>query len=75
MRREQINKINVGRLSRWKDRLNDTHATPVLMIGVGHDHYNGKVILCTTEDLTDSELLLFMQDACRQLEQKIIANN
>lgn len=75
MRREQINKINVERLSRWKNKLNESHATPVVLVSVGHDHNNGKVVICTTEETTDTQILLFMKEAVRQIEQSVSAKN
>ena len=75
MDRPKINKINVERLNKWKSRLNDEHATPVVMVGVGHDHKNGRIVLCTTEDMNDFALMTFMQTACKMLEEKFVKKN
>lgn len=71
MRRETINKINVDRLTGWKDKLNKSHATPVILIGVAHDHNQGQIVVCTTEERSDQDILLFMREAVRQLETQI----
>lgn len=75
MKREQINKINVERLTRWKDRLNEQHATPVILLGVGHDHKVGQCVILATEERTDAEILLFLREAVRLAEQQFAKNN
>jgi hypothetical protein len=75
MDRAKINKINIERLTRWKDRLNNAHATPLLLIGVGHDHKNGQLTICATEERTDQEILLLMKEAVRMLEADQIKQN
>lgn len=59
--------INDERLGRWKIQLNRKHATPVLLLGIGHDHNSGNLTLLTTEDITDEELKLFLEYALKSL--------
>jgi hypothetical protein len=55
-------KITVERLTRWSQRLSKEHATPMLLVGAGHDHKLGQVVVLTCEDIDNAtlrELLLF----------------
>ena len=72
MQRSQINKINVERLTGWKNKLNDQHATPVLLMGIGHDQNEGQMSICVTEDMDDTHILLFLKEAVRQQEQRLM---
>lgn len=76
MKRDQIYKINVERLGRWKERLTEEHATPALIIAVTHEggkNPTGQIIVQTTEDLTEYQLMMFCQEAARQLQASIAA--
>jgi len=56
------------RLGRWKNKLSAAHATPVCLIGVGHDHNTGQLVVCTTEEINDAELALMLRYALREIE-------
>lgn len=60
--------INHERMNRWRERLNENHSTPVICVGVGHDHLKGKIMILCTEDQTDAEVLLFLKEAVKQLQ-------
>jgi hypothetical protein len=60
-------KITHERLGSWEKKFEGSHATPILLIGVGHDHVNGQVVICVTEDLTDKQIILFLENALKQL--------
>ena len=68
----EVKAICNERLGRWTDRLVGEHATPVLLVGVGHDYKKGALVLCTLEDLDDVELLLFLRGAVHKLEAQVI---
>jgi len=68
----EVKAICDERLGRWTDRLVGEHSTPVLLVGVGHDHKNGSLVLCTLEDMSDIELLLFLRGAVHKLGAQII---
>lgn len=55
--------ITDERLDRWKKRLSESHSTPILLMGVGHDHVFGRPVLCTTEDITNEQLCVFLRAA------------
>lgn len=63
------------RLARWKTQLIRRHSTPLILIGVGHDHKSGELTLLCTEERTDEELLLVMEGMVNQLKQQIAEKN
>jgi hypothetical protein len=64
-----VKKITHERLGRWEKKMVLSHATPALLIGVGHDHVNGQIVICVTEDRTDNEIILFLQGAIKELQK------
>lgn len=64
-----VKAINDERFGRWKVQFNRHNSTPVLMVGVGHDHVDGRIFFLTTEDRTNEEAILFLREALRQLEE------
>ena len=69
---KEVKAICDERLGRWTDRLVGEHATPVLLVGVGHDHKEGALVVLTLEDMDDMELLLFLRAAVHKLEAQVI---
>lgn len=67
MHSSQIRAINDERLGRWKERLVSEHATPMLLVGAGHDHNKGRVVICTLEDCDDATLILLLQGTIASL--------
>jgi hypothetical protein len=68
---DKIAEINADRLDRWTKRLLSSHATALVMVGVGHDHKKGQLVLCTTEDgPSNEELAGFLRWAANQLERR-----
>lgn len=63
MPKVDVKKITGARLSRWGNKLISEHATPALLLGIGHDHVSGRIILCVTEDRSDTELIAFLEAA------------
>lgn len=69
MTRQQIVSITRERLDRWAERLAGEHATPAVLVGVGHDHREGNLVLCVTEDgPSEAEIAAFLRWAARQLD-------
>lgn len=56
MRREEIRDICNERLSGWVQRAVQIHATPMLLITVGHDHNSGELHVFVPED-TPTDLI------------------
>lgn len=64
----EIEDINRRRLASWRHRLSGEHATPLLLVGCGHDHARGAVVLCTMEDgPSERELAAILQGAVNKL--------
>lgn len=67
MNTRQIIDICDQRLRRWKTRLAYEHATPVLLVSVGHDDKLGQIVICTTEEMSNFEISLLLKEALRLL--------
>jgi len=63
-----VRKINHERLGRWEKRLNENNSTPILLVGIGHQQVQGQVMILTTEDRTNTEIVIILKEALRQLE-------
>lgn len=70
-----VESINRERLTRWKAQLNRHNCTPMVLVGVGHAHKEGELIVLTTEERTDEEILLFLMGAIQSLKTKIDSKN
>ncbi len=76
MSTEQIQKINSERLAGWSKKFSAAHATPVALIGVGHDHKAGEIHLCICENgPTNQEIAAFLRGAAAQLDARAVAQN
>ena len=67
MKKEEIAAICDERLGKWKGRLAEEHATPVVLIGVGHEHHSGLLVVLTTEDTPNKDLVEFLLSAAHWL--------
>lgn len=65
----EIQKIGAARLASWLKLLVEDHATPVLLVGVGHDAQVGVTSVCVPEGLGDAEILRFLKAAVTKLEE------
>lgn len=76
MDRKKIFEINKERLTGWLHRCTEQHSTPQILIGVGHDHVSGRILVLAPENgPSDIELLMFMKNAVTQMEQNIAQRN
>jgi hypothetical protein len=69
MNQVEIEKICRDRLDRWIQNLVKEHATPVVLVGVGHDDQSGKVVICTTEEMSQEDIGLFLVGAIKELSK------
>lgn len=69
MERSEIEQINRERLEGWRRKLVESHATPILLVGVGHDEKKGLCVLCTTEEMTNEETTNFLLGAYNMLKR------
>jgi hypothetical protein len=67
--RTEIQKIGAARLAEWLCLLVKDHATPVLLVGVGHDARVGATSVCVPEGFSDAEILGFLKGAVAKLEE------
>lgn len=49
MARIPTREITEARLKRWAEKLAKHNATPILLVGVGHEHFSGDLVFCTLE--------------------------
>jgi len=63
-----VEKINNDRLKSWRDKLNAAHATPIIILGIGHDHVEGKTMLIAVENLTDEQIKDFLWNAYHSIK-------
>jgi len=47
---DELRAIVEDRLERWAARLVDGHATPLVLVGVGHDHARGQIVVVTLDE-------------------------
>ncbi|HVI07014.1 MAG TPA: hypothetical protein VND65_01845 [Candidatus Binatia bacterium] len=61
--------ITAERLTRWGIRMREAHATPLMLVGVGHDQNNGKIVICTLEEpeIDTDTLRMLLQRALDEL--------
>ncbi len=52
---DELRAIIAERLARWTERLVSSHATPMVLVGIGHDANSGTVVVCALEDGAFSE--------------------
>lgn len=64
-----ISRICSDRLDSWSQLLVKDHATPVLLLGIGHDHRSGTVSLCTLEGIPNQDIEKFLLLALEKLGQ------
>lgn len=60
--------ITQERLKSWAKRLSEQHATPLLMLGMGHDANAGQLVVLTVEDVDDDMLVASLLFAAEQLK-------
>jgi hypothetical protein len=70
MTAEKIREICRNRIELWIEELVKAHATPALLLGVGHDHARGEIALICVENLSDQELQEFLTFALVELHNR-----
>lgn len=74
MTSEEIREICNDRLGAWTKCLVEDHATPVILIGEGHDEELGKTVILLIKDLSDGEALAFLSSAARVFSRRVGRN-
>lgn len=73
MNRSEIRNITNDRLLEWSETLIAAHATPFVLLGVGHDHASGEVHLCVPKGMPLVEVRLFVRHALNVLDGQLAA--
>lgn len=63
-----VPEINAIRLAGWKDRLDERHSTPQVLIAVGIGPVQGQLMVLCTEDKTNEQVITFIAGALQQLK-------
>ena len=50
MTSSQCQEIGEERVASWVVKFVEEHATPFVMVGIGHDHKSGNIVLVTVDD-------------------------
>jgi len=58
------------RLAKWGQRLKEQNASPVILVGIGHDRNSGNTVLCTVEneEMSIQVLRAFLVNAVELLD-------
>lgn len=67
---DKIEEITCDRLQKWAFKLLSEHSTPVILIGIGHDHKSGQITVCVPENFTDFEYIGILKAALIQLKKE-----
>ena len=65
-----VEQITPELLKRWGKRLIALHATPLLIVAIGHDHVSGELTVLTCEDMCDRDLCTIFRGALAALERR-----
>lgn len=70
MQQQRIIEICQERFRGWTAKLAQSHATPLIAVGVGHDEQNGQIVVCVVDDpsMTNEVIAGFLRSAVAQLE-------
>lgn len=73
MNKREIRKICRERLGKWTERMVEEHATPFILLGIGHDHKIGKRVICTVEneEMTTDRIIALILDMAAHLHESI----
>ena len=67
MERVRVREICKERLDAWTNILVSSHATPVILVAVGHDHNKGELHIITLEEMGNKELSLLLAGALEKI--------
>jgi hypothetical protein len=71
---KEIDTICTERLNGWKKDLIADHATPIVLVGVGHDNKSGQIVVCTVKEMQDGEIIILLNSALDQLKKRLHRN-
>lgn len=59
--------ITRERFASWTKRMSEQHSTPMLLLGVGHDHTSGQLVVLVPEEVTNADVRRLLLYALRKL--------
>ncbi len=65
---DEIREICKERLASWTDRLVEQQSTPLMLLGMGHDHKEGQLLILTVEDISDKDAASILKSALSKFE-------
>lgn len=68
-----IPEICSERMGEWAKELAEHEATPMLVVGVGHNENSGSVHVFTCDQFTDEDILKLLVFALREINRRIAA--
>ena len=60
--------ITQDRFASWSEKLLESKATPMLVIGMGHDDHNGEVVIVTCADVKNETIRAALLFAARAIQ-------
>lgn len=70
-----IRNIIKDRFTRWSKHLRKHNATPIITIGVSHGTNSGQLVLCTTEETTNEQVIIILSKTIGSLQENIAQQN
>jgi len=67
---DKLEKICFERFQKWGFKLLSEYSTPVILIGIGHDHKSGQITVCVPENFTDFEIIGILKATLLQLKKE-----
>jgi hypothetical protein len=67
MPRVETERISAERLESWKGLLSTDHATPAILLGIGHDENSGALIVIHAENISRRVLIGLLKGAIAEL--------
>jgi len=65
-----VKQITPERLKRWGKRLIALHATPLVLVAIGHDQVSGQLSVIRCEEISDRDLRIILSEALAALERR-----
>jgi len=61
--------ITKERLYNWMQKMKQSNATPILLVGIGHEQTSGQIVICTLDEpeLRQETIREFLRYALKQL--------
>ena len=68
MNQREVAEIVEDRVTKWSKRLIESHSTPFLLIGFGHDHRQGMAVTCLEEGVSVDQAVAYLEKTVQLLK-------